>query len=234
MSRAVGNVSVTTCSREKDPRSRSSRLSGTESLRFQQSVYRFWLLAATCGPGAPVDGRLGYSNVNHLQLKDSIVRKQTTFLLSLGEFELTGVDEVHRFLLELAKWAFAKQTTRPTRKYLVRSIFSCSNFCSSIGSHVRCGDRDDIYLVWSGPAVTLDAFRGKWPSFRPIDSQWYGIWRAMTHAFFAADIASITGGRVLSTTRQRFVLDDYFLKTIDCVFFRPFIIVNVTYLISNR
>lgn len=110
------------------------------------------------------------------------------------------------------------------RPYLVTCV-------PSKGSRLGSGDRDDIYLVWSGPAVTLDAFRGKWPSFRPIDPQWHGTWRAMTHAFLATEIASITGGRVLSTTRQRFVLDDYFLKTIDCVFFRPFIIVDVTYLL---
>lgn len=114
----MGNVSVTIYSREKDPRSRSSRLSAAESLRFQQSVYRLWFLAATYGPGALVDERLEYSNNNYLQLKDSIVEKQTTFLSSLGESELMGVDEIYRFLLDLAKWALVKYTTRPTRKYL--------------------------------------------------------------------------------------------------------------------
>lgn len=100
------------------------------------------------------------------------------------------------------------------------------------GSRLGFGDRDDIYLVWTGPAVILDAFRGKWSSFRSIDSQWYGTWLAMTRTFFAREVASITGGSVLSTTRRRFVLDDHFLKTIDCVFFTPSIVVNVTYSLS--
>ncbi|KAF8443021.1 hypothetical protein L210DRAFT_3153298 [Boletus edulis BED1] len=180
--------------REKDPRFKSSQLSAAESLRFQKSVYRFWLLAAMYGPGAVVDERLGDRGGNHLELKDSIVTKQITFLLSFGEVELLGIDEVHGFFLDLAEWALMKHTTSPTR-------FS---------------DRNDIFLVWSGPAVILDAFRGKWPSFCLVDSQWYGTWRAMTYAFFASEIGSITGGRVLSTIRQRFILDDHFLENVEC------------------
>ncbi|KAG8214520.1 hypothetical protein J3R82DRAFT_9579 [Butyriboletus roseoflavus] len=183
--------------REKDPRSRSSRLSAAESLRFQRSVYRLWLLAATYGPGALVDEMLEHNNDNHLQLKDLFVKKQITFLLNLGEFELVGVDEVHRFLLDLAKWAFVKRAARPTREYMNDLVIETIFISSGVGQR-----------------STLDAFRGKWPSFRPIDSQWYSTWLAMTRAFFATETASITGGRVLSL-QQRFVLDDYFLKTID-------------------
>ncbi|KAH0831976.1 hypothetical protein J3R83DRAFT_12875 [Lanmaoa asiatica] len=58
--------------------------------------------------------------------------------------------------------------------------------------------------------------------------------RAVTHAFFATDLASTTSRRVLSTTRQRFVLDDAFLKTVDlCVSCKQFFIVNATYLLST-
>ena len=184
----------------------------------------FWLLAAAYGPGAQVDERLGDSNGNHLvQLKDLIITKQTTFLLSFGEVELMGVKEVHRFLVDLAKLALVKHSTRPARKYLtVRPTSPSSDVYSLQGSRLGFGNRDHVYLVWSGPAVTLDAFRGKLPPFRPIGSQWYGTqWRAMTHTFFASEIAPIT--------QQRFVLDDHFLKTIDCVFFRSLIMANVTY-----
>lgn len=176
-----------------------------------------------CGSRAPVDERHGYSNGNYPQLKESIATA-----LSLGETELLGVGELHRFLLDLAKWALFKHTTLPARKYLPHSVI-CAPFK---GSRLGFGNRDGIHLVWSGPAATLDAFRGERPSLRPSDSQWYGMRRAITHAFFASEIASITGGRVLSTTRQRFVLDDHFLKIIDCVFFRSFIMANVTYLLS--
>lgn len=194
-------------------------------------MYRFWLLAAAYGPGALADKRLEYNNGNHLQLKDSIITKQITFLLSLGKTELMGVDEVHRFLLDLAKWALVKHTTPPTRKYLnIKPMSPSSDLCPHKGS--RLGFGDDIYLVWCGPAVTLDAFRGKWPSFGLIDPQWYGTWRAMTHAFSATEITSITGGRMMSTTRQCFILDDHFLKTVDCMFFKSFMIADVTYLIS--
>ncbi|KAF8546736.1 hypothetical protein OG21DRAFT_1577578 [Imleria badia] len=154
--------------------------------------WRFWLLAAVYGPGAQVVERLGYSNGNYLQLKDSIATKQMTFFLGLGEIELLGVGEAYRFLLDLAKLS----TPRNRHDLVIETVF-----------------------IWSGVGQQLhwmpSKFRGKRPYLRPIDSQWYGICRAMTHAFFASEIASITGGRVLSTTQQRFVLDDHFLKTVD-------------------
>ncbi|KAG9315864.1 hypothetical protein JVU11DRAFT_3513 [Chiua virens] len=179
--------------REKDPRSRISRMSTAESLRFQQSVYRFWLLAAAYGPAGLAYERPDYSSSKVLEFKDSVIAKQMAFLLSLGEKELIGVDEVHSFLLDVANWALTKQNKR------------------------AIGTLKETTIIWSGMALaaTLDTFMGNQPNFGCADLQWHGTWRAMTHAFNSAEIVSITGGGATSASRQRFILDNLFLETIE-------------------
>ncbi|KIJ64403.1 hypothetical protein HYDPIDRAFT_111714 [Hydnomerulius pinastri MD-312] len=183
--------------RGKDPRSKSNRLSDAESLRFQQSMYRFWLLSASYGPLA-FENQSGDQESVRENIWSSIA-KETLFLQSFGPLELIGIGEVHSFLHDVAQWATLVQPTAYTSKLRTPGC---------------------AYLLWGGPRMTLDAFLGRMPNFKAEDIQ-LPLWNALTGTFYQPDIASITGrwspARGQSVRRRRsFILDDCFLQSIHC------------------
>ncbi|KAF9240240.1 hypothetical protein BU15DRAFT_74155 [Melanogaster broomeanus] len=123
--------------RKKDLRSESSQLTQQESERFQQGMYRVWFLCAMYGQSAPANRVTKSRSRRSAKTLEKLGRMHAQCLQSFTRSQLEPVLETWRFLRTLANWV-------SNAEFLTHEDFR------SLGG----------YLVWSGPATTLRAFRG--------------------------------------------------------------------------